>query len=674
MKKIFNIIAVAAVVLAAACTKTVQGPDVVVPAAPTEFSLNESSLVMYVGETYQLQTAMIEAVTKAHEDVEFESSNPDAVLVSDSGLLTALKKGSATITATYEGVKQTYTATCEVTVSVDLTSIKITPDVIDVNLGDADVEVSVVAVPDEAEIDAAKVEWFVADPSVATFADGKLHPLKGGATTLTASYRGFDATVNVVVRSEAFKGMLPYMKNNCFPIEWKSDVSNLTAATMECLVYAKGYEGLSTLFGKEGEWLVRYGDVGYKPGQLQLALSGNAGGNFPDASQSPDLAKNCWYHVAAVWDATTGQRTFYINGENRVSDTGAKGSVNLTSDCYVGFSYDDGRFFDGYMSEMRIWNVARTEQQILDNMLSLKEENPQGLLAYWKFNESTGDNVKDYSGNENNITSKSPLVWENAGEIVLPKRFTLSSEGLPATVALKQDATEAIWKISADEDVTWTAAIESEPEDGTKGTLTTSGDQIKLTFPANNTDNIRKWVIVVSTNDAVEHPTITLKLTHRGNTIVATAYTGEIAEGRYVIAAVGENWYGNKEGAFLLNSNGSASSLNLADEASPMYFDESNNQIVGVEPNAIWKVVKDGDAWHILSDEDNTKGLGGSGYSLSVSEENASYAWSFSAGPADNWVIGNGSSFIIISGTYAGYYPVSYIDYYGESAPKLFKL
>jgi len=545
--------------------------------------------VMYEGETFQLQTAMVEVATKAPEDVEWESSNPDAVLVSANGLLTAVKKGSATITATYEGVKKTFTASCEVTVSVELTGIQINPEVIDMNLTDADVAVSVVPVPADAQVDAAKVVWTVEDGTIATVSAGKLHPLKGGATVLRASYHGLEASANVVIRSDSFKGMLPYMKNNYFPITWKSDMSNLTALTMECLVYAKGYEGLSTLFGKEGEWLVRYGDIGYNPGQLQLALSGDAGGNFPSASVSPDLAKNTWYHVAAVWNAATGTRIFYINGENRVSDTGAKGSVNLTSDSYVGFSYDDGRFFDGYMAEMRIWNVERTEQQIVDNMLSLKEENPQGLVAYWKFNESAGNEVHDYSGNDNNITSKHDLVWEDAGEIVLPKRFALSGEGAAATVRVKKNVTSVDWFISADEEVTWKAEIAQNVDN--LASLTTSGNKITLSFPENNTDVKRVYQVKVSTTATVERPEMLLQVTQTGNVIEAQRVTGTLDEGRYVVMLNYYDYY-----YYVLT--GAAERGNFGgDEDADNYLNRDEGYITNIQNDVIWNFSKSGDKW-----------------------------------------------------------------------------
>ena len=43
------------------------------------------------------------------------------------------------------------------------------------------------------------------------------------------------------------------------------------------------------------------------------------------------------------------------------------------------------RPFYGYMSEVRLWNVARTENQIKQNMLNV-DPNSDGLAAYYKLN------------------------------------------------------------------------------------------------------------------------------------------------------------------------------------------------------------------------------------------------------------------------------------------------
>ena len=43
----------------------------------------------------------------------------------------------------------------------------------------------------------------------------------------------------------------------------------------------------------------------------------------------------------------------------------------------------------------------------------------EGLVAYWKFNEGTGKQVKDYTANGNNITAENDLTWT---KVSLPEK------------------------------------------------------------------------------------------------------------------------------------------------------------------------------------------------------------------------------------------------------------
>ena len=82
-------------------------------------------------------------------------------------------------------------------------------------------------------------------------------------------------------------------------------------------------------------------------------------------------------------------------------------------------SYDKNRFFDGAVSEVRIWNRALTAEEIqATNHFYTVEPDSEGLIAYWKFNDGTGKTAKDYSVNENDLTIDVEPQWE---PVSLPK-------------------------------------------------------------------------------------------------------------------------------------------------------------------------------------------------------------------------------------------------------------
>ena len=104
------------------------------------------------------------------------------------------------------------------------------------------------------------------------------------------------------------------------------------------------------------------------------------------------LNSNQWYHIAAVNNG--GDRSLYINGsEYTLSGTPLNVSAN-NNNLKIGSDYG-GRFFDGRIDEVRIWDIPRTQDDIvatLDTVLSGEET---GLVAYYTFDEGSGDTLFD---------------------------------------------------------------------------------------------------------------------------------------------------------------------------------------------------------------------------------------------------------------------------------------
>lgn len=105
MKKIFTFLLLYATAVFASCSKD----D---PAAISDVRIDKPTMALTVGETGQL-TVTITPEDAADKSVVWRSGNTAAATVDDSGLVTAVAAGNATITATAGG-KQ---ATCEVTVT-----------------------------------------------------------------------------------------------------------------------------------------------------------------------------------------------------------------------------------------------------------------------------------------------------------------------------------------------------------------------------------------------------------------------------------------------------------------------------------------------------------------------------------------------------------------------------
>lgn len=117
---------------------------------------------------------------------------------------------------------------------------------------------------------------------------------------------------------------------------------------------------------------------------------------------------NEWQHLMVVYDGTNVH--FYKNGVLSES-TAATGTIlNTTNNFYIGSRKRTHLVFDGKIDEVRIWNVARTQAQIQENMCKQLTGVETGLIGYWKMNEGTdntcsgGEDVCDQTSNGNHGT------------------------------------------------------------------------------------------------------------------------------------------------------------------------------------------------------------------------------------------------------------------------------
>ena len=98
--------------------------------------------------------------------------------------------------------------------------------------------------------------------------------------------------------------------------------------------------------------------------------------------------------------------------KNVYSDNSATRAIDLSSSCYIGYSWEPGRWLPGEISEVRVWNVARTAEEIASNPYMV-DPHSEGLIAYWKFNEGTGSKIIDHTGNGNDLTGNTTPTWIN---------------------------------------------------------------------------------------------------------------------------------------------------------------------------------------------------------------------------------------------------------------------
>ncbi len=196
---------------------------------------------------------------------------------------------------------------------------------------------------------------------------------------------------------------------NYLTVNWKKPdaVNGMTECTVEGLLRARNFDKMiNTFMGIEGSFLLRFGDSGFPSAQLQIATSS---GNWPSADNNKAIPTNKWVHVAFTYD--NGAMKIYIDGKLQSETTKNIGRISWgTSSFNIGKSYDNNRCWPGEMSEVRIWRVARSKEDIAANAYYVDPAS-EGLAAYWKFDEGAGSLVKDYSANGNDATAAKPMKW-----------------------------------------------------------------------------------------------------------------------------------------------------------------------------------------------------------------------------------------------------------------------
>ncbi len=110
-----------------------------------------------------------------------------------------------------------------------------------------------------------------------------------------------------------------------------------------------------------------------------------------------------WNHAVVRYDASTQRADGVLNGVASVGfATGNRSSPWESGyELYYGFGVTDstnlgsGRYFTGDIDDVRIWSVARTDQEIADNFQTALLGNEAGLAAYYRLDEVSGTLAAD---------------------------------------------------------------------------------------------------------------------------------------------------------------------------------------------------------------------------------------------------------------------------------------
>ncbi|HNS17705.1 MAG TPA: T9SS type A sorting domain-containing protein [Bacteroidales bacterium] len=145
----------------------------------------------------------------------------------------------------------------------------------------------------------------------------------------------------------------------------------------------------------------------YSPSAYQLATHGerlvSAGitttSGISNMYSQRSVPEGSWTHIAMTYDKDAGNDNFRIYVNGTLDQTASVTGEMVVGDgvLFIGTPNRDTYGFNGMVDEVRLWNRARTELEIQQEMYRSLQGNEPGLAAYYDFSHTTLDG----SGNGN---------------------------------------------------------------------------------------------------------------------------------------------------------------------------------------------------------------------------------------------------------------------------------
>ncbi len=199
-------------------------------------------------------------------------------------------------------------------------------------------------------------------------------------------------------------------------IDDSETLNNLTdqvtvSTWFKCTEYPKDYSPiLSKTNTSITEFRTRTLFVNLKnDGTIEFAASPNGESQVSLFPSNYVVQPNTWAHIAGVVDTKNDTIKLIVNG-NEIAKAGFKGVNEIYTSkipLRIGWSYEEHPMYthiNGYIDEVRVWNIARSTEDIQADMNKQLNGDEPGLIGYWKFDTQQDDKIFDSSPNKNHGT------------------------------------------------------------------------------------------------------------------------------------------------------------------------------------------------------------------------------------------------------------------------------
>ncbi|MDO8619660.1 MAG: DUF2341 domain-containing protein [Candidatus Daviesbacteria bacterium] len=189
--------------------------------------------------------------------------------------------------------------------------------------------------------------------------------------------------------------------------------------TLEAWVKTSKTTGNQVVFKKRngGNWYTLYI---VPSGRAKLELTADD----RNTAATGNIADGTWHHIAITRNYSGNSSTIYIDGASVASTKVGTMQIDVTNAAtlIMGRYGASSEAFLGLIDDVRIYNYARTQKQIVSDMLGSPKlvssgggNAGQGAVAHWKLDEGYSTTANDSTSNNNDLTLSS-ASWTDSGK------------------------------------------------------------------------------------------------------------------------------------------------------------------------------------------------------------------------------------------------------------------
>ncbi len=216
--------------------------------------------------------------------------------------------------------------------------------------------------------------------------------------------------------ADSFAYTVKFSGSGYISVPHADDLNPTTAFTIEAWIKVDNPGSCPTIISKDYTQGSFWFGVCNLDGGGTNRLALNSNGSFAAVYGVAPIPASVWTHVAVTWVAG-GQTIFYINGDIDAVRASGPAPVANTRPVYIAASPSSTPFyFSGNIAELRLWNVARSQNNIRETLTIANQEKLPGLVADWNLSDNYKEVVGGHDGTVGTAAGRCTTPAQHRGD------------------------------------------------------------------------------------------------------------------------------------------------------------------------------------------------------------------------------------------------------------------